>query len=226
MKRGTIYGVGVGPGDPELMTLKALRLIRDCDVIAVPHREADKSVALKIARAAAGGTLGKMIVPIDMPMTRDATLRLSAFETGVDTISALLGEGKNVVFLTLGDPSVYSTYGYLHACLTERGYDARLVPGVTSFCASAAALGIPLCEDREQMHLIPGGTDAEEALTLHGTKVFMKGNSAELKQALKDRNLPVFAAENCGMENEVLHRSADELNGDSGYFTVTIVKEQ
>ena len=226
MKRGTIYGVGVGPGDPELMTLKAVRLIRDCDVIAVPHSEADKCVALKIASDAVGGILDKTIVPIDMPMTRDATLRFTAYEAGADTISTILDEGKNVVFLTLGDPSVYSTYGYLHACLIARGYDAQLVPGVTSFCASAAALGIPLCEDREQLHRIPGAAGAEEALTLHGTKVFMKGNSAELKQALKDRNLPVFAAENCGMENEVLHRSADELNGDSGYFTVTIVKEQ
>ena len=226
MKRGTVYGVGVGPGDPELMTLKAVRLIRDCDVIAVPHREADQCAALKIARAAAGGISDKKIVPIDMPMTRDEKLRLSAFESGADIISALLDEGKNVVFLTLGDPTVYSTYGYLQRRLTGRGYDARLVPGVTSFCASAAALGIQLCEDREQLHLIPGGTDAGEALTLRGTKVFMKGSSAELKQMLKDRNLPVFAAENCGMENESLYRSADELNGDAGYFTVTIVKEQ
>ena len=127
--KGVLYGVGVGPGDPELLTLKAARLIRECDEIAVPHKEKDKCFALRIASGAVPEIDEKPILEIDMPMTRDMAVRERAYEAGAAKLAAALDEGKTVVFLTLGDPTVYSTYGYLHARLAELGYDARLVQG-------------------------------------------------------------------------------------------------
>ena len=225
--KGVLYGVGVGPGDPELMTLKAARLIRECDVIAVPHKEKDKCFALRIASGAVPEIEEKTILEIDMPMTRDMAVRGRAYEAGAAKLAAELDAGKTVVFLTLGDPTVYSTYGYLHVRLAGLGYDARLVPGVTSFCASAAALGVPLCEDVEELHIIPGGADnAEKTLAYPGSKVFMKGNLPALLAAADGAGQRLCGAENCGTENERLYRSTGEIPADAGYYTVVIAKEE
>lgn len=224
--KGVLYGVGVGPGDPELMTLKAARLIRECDVIAVPHKEKDKCFALRIAAGAVPETDEKPILEIDMPMTRDMAVREKAYEAGAEKLAAELEAGKTVVFLTLGDPTVYSTYGYLHGRLAARGYDARLVPGVTSFCAAAAALGTPLCEDAEELHVIPGGRkNAGETLGYPGSKVFMKGSVPELVEAAREKSVTLRGAENCGTENEKLYRDTKEIPGEAGYYTVIIAKE-
>jgi precorrin-2/cobalt-factor-2 C20-methyltransferase len=224
--KGILYGVGVGPGDPELLTLKAARLIKDCDVIAVPHKEKDRCFALRIAAGAIPEIDGKPVVEIDMPMTRNAAVREQAYEAGALKLKAELDAGKTVVFLTLGDPTVYSTYGYLHERVAALGYDARLVPGVTSFCASAAALGIPLCEDSEELHVIPGGRkDPGAVLSYGGTKVFMKGNVPELLDAAEKDGTMLRGAENCGTENEKLYRKTADIPGDAGYYTVSIAKE-
>lgn len=226
MKRGILYGVGVGPGDPGLMTLKAARLIEACDVIAIPHVDPAQCTAYGIAEAAVPAIKQKPVVCVEMPMTRDETVRAAAYRAGADKLATELDAGRTVVFLTLGDPSVYSTYGYLHTILQSRGYDARMAAGVTSFCAAAAALGVPLCEDRESLHLIPGGQNVHEALALSGVKIFMKGNTEALKDALAGRNLAVAAVENCGMEGERHYYGASVLPEDAAYFTVTIVKEK
>lgn len=224
--KGILYGVGVGPGDPELITLKTARLIRECDVIAVPHKEKEKCFALRIAAGAVPEVDGKPILEIDMPMTRDMQVRERAYKAGADKLTAALDEGKTVVFLTLGDPTVYSTYGYLHERVAALGYDARLVPGVTSFCASAAALGIPLCEDSEELHVIPGGRkDPGQVLSSGGTKVFMKGSVPELIAAANTAGARLLGAENCGTEDEKLYRNTEEIPGDAGYYTVIIAKE-
>ena len=224
--KGILYGVGVGPGDPELITLKTARLIRECDVIAVPHKEKEKCFALRIASGAVPEIDEKPILEIDMPMTRDMSARELAYEAGAKKLTAELDAGRTVVFLTLGDPTVYSTYGYLHERVAALGYDARLVPGVTSFCACAAALGIPLCEDAEELHVIPGGRkDPGEVLSYGGSKVFMKGSVPELIAAANEKGVQLLGAENCGTENEKLYRNKEEIPGGAGYYTVIIAKE-
>ena len=222
---GTLYGIGVGPGEPELLTLKAARLIRDCDLIAVPHRDPKQCAALSVALGAVPEAKDKPVLAIDMPMTRDASARERAYEAGAKALEAALDEGKTVAFLTLGDPSVYSTYGYLQTRLLRAGYDVRTVPGVPSFCAAAAELNAPLCLDREPLHLIPGGEPIEDALALEGVKVFMKGGTESVLRAIKRRGCAAQAVENCGTPEQRVYRGIDEIPNDTGYFTVIIVKE-
>ena len=226
MNKGMLYGVGVGPGDPELLTLKAARLIRECDIAAIPEK-AERCFAYRIAVKAVPELTEKPLLEIVMPMTRDKALREEAWKSGASLIAEQLDAGKTVVFLTLGDPSVYSTFGYLGNILREAGYETGTVPGVPSFCAAAASLSIPLCEDREELHLIPGGKrNASGALSYPGTIVFMKGNLPELLAELKKGGYTVLGAQNCGTGEEALYRSLDEIPEDAGYYTVVIAKEK
>ena len=216
MEAGTLYGVGVGPGDPELMTLKAVKTALACDLIAVPHKDAAKCTALKIALGAAPELAEKPLLTVDMPMTKDADLLEESYRKGAALLEAELAQGKNVCFLTLGDPTVYSTYLYLHQRVT--------IPGVTSFCGAAAALGISLCENDQQLHIIPGTYTPTQALQLPGVKVMMKNNLPATLEALKAMGATAAMVENCGMENEKVYPHFADLKEPSGYFSLVIVK--
>ncbi len=226
MKHGILYGVGVGPGDPELLTLKAARLLMTCDCIAIPHRSAEQCFAYRIACGAVEEAADRPVLCIDMPMTRDQQARERACRAGADALCAALADGKTVVFVTLGDPSVYSTFAYLEARVEAQGFAVEWVPGVPSFCAAASALKEPLCTDREPLHILPGGVNAEDALRLSGTRVFMKGELAPLLEALRDADGEAKAVENCGTAEQRVYRSAAEIPADAGYYLVTIVKEE
>ena len=153
--KGIVYGVGVGPGDPELMTLKAVRLIRENDVIAVPGQTAKEAVAYKIAAQAVPEIADKELLPIYMPMITDRERLREEHQKGAGLIEHYLEQGKNVVFLTLGDPTIYCTFSYLQKILETGGYYVELVSGVPSFCAAAARLEISLAEKEEELHIIP-----------------------------------------------------------------------
>ncbi|MBR6322246.1 MAG: precorrin-2 C(20)-methyltransferase [Lachnospiraceae bacterium] len=225
MKQGIIYGVGVGPGDPELLTLKAARLLRECGVVAIPQ-EKEKCFAFRIAEGAVPELSEKPVLELVLPMTRDKEARAKAQDAAAAALAAELRQGRTVVFLTLGDPSVYSTWGYLLLRLREAGFAAETVPGVPSFSAAAAALGVPLCEDREELHILPGGVKAEDALKYPGTKVFMKGQLPALLRAASELKQPLVGAENCGTREEKLYHSLEEIPEDAGYYTLIIAKEQ
>lgn len=225
MKKGTLYGVGVGPGDPELMTLKAVKAARGSDVIAVPHKDIAKCTALKIALGAVPELADKALLAVDMPMTKDPVILENAYAAGTAAIAAQLEQGKNVCFLTLGDPTVYSTYLYLHERVVQLGFEAHIIPGVPSFCAAAAELGIPLCENKEQLHVIPGTYTPTEALRLPGVKVMMKNNLPVTLPALRQAGVQAAMVENCGMENQHVYRTLEEIPADAGYFSLLIVKD-
>ena len=226
MKKGVLYGVGVGPGDPELLTVKAVNLIKGCDVLAIPHRNSGDCFAYRIAMKAVSEAKDKAVLPVDMPMTRDKAVREAAYKAGAEKVAEVLSGGKNIVFLTLGDPSVYSTFAYLAPQVRSLGFEVVWVPGVTSFCASAAALGQSLCADREELHIIPGSINARDALQLPGAKVFMKGELSALLDTLRENGKDAQAVENCGTEGERLYKTLDEIPEDAGYYLVTIVKEK
>ena len=214
--RGTIYGVGVGPGDPELMTLKAVRLIRENRYIALPSEEPRGSLAYRIAVQAAPELAEKEL----------AKLR-EAHEKGARQLMALADTGENVVFLTLGDPTVYCTFSYLQHILEAEGYPVELVSGVTSFCAAAARLNLPLAEWDEPIHVLPAAHKTGDRLELEGTYVLMKSAShmREVKDMLKASGRKVQAVLNCGMDSEKVCRNAEEIPDDAGYFSLIIAKE-
>ena len=164
-------------------------------------------------------------------MTHDRAARNASHDAAADAICALLDEGKNVAFLTLGDPTVYSTGWYVHKRVVSRGYDAELIPGVPSFCAAAARLGRALCEDGEMLHIIPASHGKErEGLALPGSKVLMKAGRGVLRvrEELRESGQLENAAlvERCGMEGERLVYDMDELREPSGYFSIILVKEE
>ncbi len=226
--KGIAYGVGVGPGDPEYITLKAVRLIRENDVIAVPGKEAKSSVAYQIAVQAVPELADKELVPVYMPMVKDRKLIDEEHRKGSETLKAYLDKGRNVVFLTLGDPTIYCTFSYIQHYLEAEGYQVELVSGITSFCAAAARLGIPLVEWDEPLHVVPAVHKTEDRLEQDGSYVLMKSAShmKEVKALLKASGRSVSAVVNCGMENEALYRSADDIPDDAGYFSLIIAKEK
>ena len=226
--RGIAYGVGVGPGDPELMTLKAVRLIRENDIIVVPGKDPKDSVAYKIAEAVIPEISEKTVVSVSMPMVKDKEVLADSHRKAVEQIESYLDEGKNVVYLTLGDVSIYCTFTYLQGILEEDGYAVELVSGIPSFCAAAARLNTPLAEGKEELHIIPASYKKEDGFLYEGTNVLMKSAShmSDVKEYLREKNTTVFAVENCGMENEKVYQTLDEIPDDAGYFSLIISKNK
>lgn len=168
MKKGTFYSIGVGPGNPKLMTLEAVETIKACDVIALPQSGGKQNVAFEIAKDYLDG---KEIVFCDMPMIRGGKELRRYHEEAAGALGRHLDGGKDVGFLTLGDPSIYSTAMYIHRILKEAGYRTGMIAGVPSFCAAAARLDIALCEGRQPLHVIPASyRNMEQALLLPGTQ--------------------------------------------------------
>lgn len=225
---GKLYGIGVGPGDPELMTLKAVKTITACDIIAVPGTDYKESIAYKIAAGAVEMLDTKEIIAIAMPMVKDEAVLQENHQKGAKTVIDYLEQGKNVGFLTLGDVCVYSTYLYIHRLVEQAGYDTEIINGIPSFCAAAARLNIGLSEKAEQLHVIPASYQIEEALKLPGTKILMKsGNQiGNVKKQVKESNLEAVMIENCGMENEKIYRHVDDIDEQAGYYSLIIIKDK
>ena len=224
---GTVYGVGVGPGDPELMTLKACRLIRENDCIAVPGKDAQESAAYKIAVQAVPELADKELLPICMPMVKDRQQIEEEHRKGAERLRKYLDQGKNVVYLTLGDPTIYCSFSYLQHILEEKGYPVELVSGIPSFCAAAARLNIPLTEWEEPLHVLPASYRTEDLLDQPGTYVLMKAASRmkETKALIRERGREACAVLNCGMEGEMICRRVDDIPDDAGYFSLIISRQ-
>ena len=230
MRKGKIYGVGVGPGDPELMTVKALRILREADVIAVPGRKPEESAAYRIAAQMVPEIAGKEILAVTMPMTKDREVLRAGHIEAAEKIEKHLSEGRDVAYITLGDPSIYSTLTYLEPYLRSDGYETEIISGVPSFCAAAARLHVPLAEWDEPLHILPAvhilpaAAPDGGALPAEGTSVLMKtgGSMHELKELLKKEHRSAQAVENCGYPGEKVYLTADEIPDDAGYFTLVI----
>lgn len=228
MEKGTLYGVSIGPGEPELITLKALNIISNSKYIATPHTGTGDSLALSIVSQAIDLS-DKEIMKLEFPMTKDKDILSKSHQVAADAIAEVLDTGNDVAMLNLGDVTIYSTFAYTMDKLLEKNYDVEVIPGVTSFCASASKLRIGLTTMNEPLHIIPAtGIDLREALQMPGSKVLMKiGKSMpKLIEVLKELNLEdnVYAVENCGLENEKIYNNLDEFDGKMGYFTIVIVK--
>ena len=225
--KGIAYGVGVGPGDPKLMTLRAIELIRENDVIAVPGKEPKESVAYKIAAAVVPEIADKELVPVYMPMIKDRALIDDEHKKGAALLKKYLDQGKNVVYITLGDPTIYCTFSYLQHYLEADGYPVELVPGISSITAAAARLNLPLTEWDEPLHVLPAVHKTDAAMDLPGTYVLMKSAShmKDVKETLRKGGKDVQAVIDCGMPTEQIYRSLEEIPDDAGYFALVIVKE-
>jgi precorrin-2/cobalt-factor-2 C20-methyltransferase len=223
--KGILYGVGVGPGDKKLLTILAVETLKKADIIAVPDTGGEKT-ALNIVLEY---ITGKKIMHCSMPMTRDTAILKKSHETCAEQICAELEKGLGIAFITLGDPTIYSTYMYVHRLVVEKGYCAEIINGIPSFCAAAAKLDISLCDGKETLHIIPASYEGvDDLLSLNGNKVLMKSGKSilNIKEKLEEQNLLGNSkmVECCFMENEKIYHSLSDFDGDSSYFSIIIVK--
>ena len=240
-KRGTFYGIGVGPGDPELITVKALKIIKSSPIIAAPRTGNGDMVALDIVwrtgilseSAEIAEEFDKKILAMDFTMDKDPAKRKENYRKNAEAAASYLDNGQDVAMVTLGDVSLYSTVHYIADELISRGYEIIMVPGVPSFSAAAASLTIPLAEMDAPVHIIPSvRNNSDDYLNLLGTKVLMKAGR-HLHRTLDELDrrglLDVTSlAVNCGMDDEILIKKLGDdepLPDKTGYFTTVIVRD-
>ena len=232
--KGKLYGIGVGPGDPELMTVKAARLVSEADVIITPKTEKkDGSVALNIAKPYIKDHTE--IVPVVFPMVLNDDTQKEGWEEARNIITKLLSEGKQVVFLTLGDPMFYSTYMYVYRLVENSGYEIETVPGVTAFCAIGSHLGYPIVEKEEVLAIVPATAPKEKidkVLAVADDAVIMKvyRNFGEVQETLKKHNMADEAVmiSRVGLDGEKIYRGLQDMPADTklNYLSTILAKRK
>ena len=234
MNTGTLYGIGIGPGDPELITLKGARLISACQNLFVPKaRTASESVALAIARPLVGPKT--RIEEIVFPMTADREELAERWDEAATRVASVLMAGEDACFLTLGDPLLYSTYIYLLRALRKiiPALNTVTVPGITAFSAVAALTDFPLGEGREPVTIVPAADDltaVRRGLAAGGTVVLMKIGKRlpEVLDLLDEENLlesSVFVSHATMAEQRIetdLRRLKEE-GPEAGYLSIILV---
>lgn len=228
---GKLYGIGVGPGDPELLTLKAKRTIEGCQAIAIPVKsEGEKSTAFEIIRPVTD-IQGKKIIEVVFEMSTNSSDYWKCGQIAGDVIIEELKKGNDVSIITLGDVSIYSTYMYLEKYVREKGYETEIIPGIPSFCSGAAIAGIPLTLGNEGLAIVPSARDnplVGEALDKFDNIVIMKAGKSidKIVNMMKKRNVPIECAtiiHNVGMEDQYV--GPIDTGRDYGYFTTVIIKK-
>ncbi len=153
---GTLYGLGIGPGDPELMTLKALRLMKAAPVLAYPAPEQGESLARRIVAPHLDG--GHIEVAIRMPLVEARFPAQQVYDRAAEELGAHLTAGRDVAVLCEGDPFFYGSFMYLFGRMAER-FPVEVVPGVSSLTACAAVLGAPLAARNDVLTVVPAPLD-------------------------------------------------------------------
>lgn len=231
--KGHFYGIGVGPGDPELLTYKAVRILGEVDCVAFPVTgKGRESTACRIA----GRFIrpGADLVEIDFPMTHDRARLEEAWAAARRAVQERLDAGQSTAFLTLGDPMLYSTYIYLYQHLEEAGYPVSTVPGITSFSAAAAAAGMPLAFGGEKVALLPGaaaeGLKAGDLAAFETVVLFKVARSYERLVALLEAEgrLPgSVLVVSCGHPEERVITDLRAVSGaDLSYFSLIISRKE
>jgi len=216
---GKLFGIGVGPGDPELITKKAIRLINEADVIfTASSTKNDYSLALKIAEPYIDDNAN--IQSLSFPMIKDKIESGKAWKNNAEIIAKKLREGKNAAFITLGDPVTYSTFGYILTAMKNVMPDANIeiVPGITSFHAAAARCNKILVEAEETLAIMSGAyggenirSIAEKVDKLAIVKAYK--NTEDINNALKETGFydKSIAISKCGRQGEKIIDNIEDL---------------
>jgi precorrin-2/cobalt-factor-2 C20-methyltransferase len=231
---GTLYGIGVGPGDPELITLKALKVLhRIPHIFASCSTKNSYSLALRIVRSHLNGA---GIEHLPFPMTKDARVLQEAWEYNARRVLEVLVTGVDAAFVTLGDPLTYSTFGYLLKTLKRLAPEVRIVtiPGITSYNAAAALTHIPLIEGEESFYLVSGALGAarlKEVIDKSDNIVILKTyrHFDDIYQTLEEMDLldRTTCISRCGLEGETVVENLRDLKGRSlPYLSMIIIKKQ
>jgi precorrin-2/cobalt-factor-2 C20-methyltransferase len=238
---GTFIGIGVGPGDPELITIKAVKALKVVDVICVPKSHAKKpSMALSMVRQIlAEREKPAEILELVFPMTKDDLNNRKLWVENAAIVAANAKKG-NVAFITLGDPMLYSTFLYLYECIKETypEIELEIIPGVTSVTAAAASAKLPLAEKEEVVTIIPSDIDPtliEQTAKHADNLVFMKC-AHHIKEFIPillkagfTENSTIALVKRCTLcEEKVTVGKLGEVNTwdiKEDYFSVAIIKK-
>jgi precorrin-2/cobalt-factor-2 C20-methyltransferase len=231
---GILYGIGVGPGDPELITLKALRILERVPyVFAAASSKNDYSLALNIVRHYIAQAI---VEPLYFPMTSDLQVQAEAWDKNARRVLERLDQGEDAAFLTIGDPLTYSTYGYLLKTIKtiNNRIKAITIPGITSYNAAAALANIPLAEGEESFYLISGaqgGDHLRDAIGKSDNIVMLKTyrHFDKIYQTLEELNLLDCATciSMCGLSGETMTHDLRTLKDQKmPYLSLVIIKKK
>ncbi len=228
-KKGKLIGIGVGPGDTELVTLKAAKVLKSVPVVFSPKSSKEKeSIALSIVRPILEERKDYkrlMIVEPIFPMIENKKELEKIWTSASELIAQYLNTGRDVAFITLGDPSIFSTYSYVQKKLIDK-YEIETIPGITSFTACAAAKNKALVEQNDILTIVPKIDDRlEEILDYSDSIVLMKAsrNTSRLKSTIEDKKRPkeIYSVQNCTRENEKI---IEGFSNEKPYLTTTIIQ--
>jgi len=229
MKKGKFYGIGVGVGDPENITVKATKKLHEVDVIVLPEaKSGEGSTAFNIVKEYVKAGVEQMF--LEFPMIKDVEARKVFRKNNADKISAELEKGKNVAFLTIGDPMTYSTYTYVLEHIAD-DVEVETVAGITSFNSIAARLNVPLMIGDEDLKVVSVNrkTDIYKEIENNDNLVLMKisRNFEKIKKAIIETGNKENAVivSDCGKDNEVVYWDIEKVE-EVPYFSTMILKKK
>ncbi len=236
----SLIGIGVGPGDPDLLTVKAVKAIQNADIIMCPASKEDRpSIALSVVSSLIDKSKNQEIVKLIFPMTKDKDVLDATWKKNAKIMAEKVLLGKNVVYLTVGDPFLYSTWIYMHKDLKENypQMDISVIPGIVSIFTFASKVGISIAEGAEKVAIIPSCYDlssVKEIAKNCETMVFLKDGRYfdQVIKVLKESGFPddsIFAiGQDLGTENEIIRKmTLGEVNDETlttKYFSILVVK--
>jgi len=236
----SLIGIGVGPGDPELLTVKAVKAIHNADIIMCPASNEDRpSIALSVVSSIIDKSKNQKIIKLIFPMTKDKDVLEQTWKRNAKIMAETVLTGKNVVYLTVGDPFLYSTWIYMHKDLKENYPDMNIsvIPGIVSIFTFAAKVGVSVAEGAEKVAIIPSCYDlssVKEIAKHSESMIFLKDGRYfdQVIKVLKESGFPddsIFAiGQDLGTENEIIRKmTLGEVNDGTlttKYFSILVVK--
>ncbi|MEX0861819.1 precorrin-2 C(20)-methyltransferase [Nitrosopumilus sp.] len=235
-----LIGIGVGPGDVDLLTVKAVKAIQNADIIMCPASNEDRpSIAFAVVSPIIDKSKNQEIVKLIFPMTKDKDVLEATWKKNAKIMAQTVLSGKNVVYLTVGDPFLYSTWIYMHRDLKENypDMDISVIPGIVSMFTFAAKVGVSIAEGAEKVAIIPSCYDlssVKEIAKNSESMIFLKDGRYfdKVIEVLKESGFPdnsIFAiGQDLGTENEIIRKmTLGEVNDDTlttKYFSILVVK--
>lgn len=235
-----LVGIGVGPGDPDLLTVKAVRAIQNADVIMCPASKEDRpSIAFSVVSPLIDRSRNQEVVKLVFPMTKDRDVLESTWKRNAQIMAEKVLSGKNVVYLTVGDPYLYSTWIYMHKDIEQNHPEIRqsVIPGIVSMFTFASKVGVSIAEGAEKVSIIPSCYDlssVKEIAKNSETMVFLKDGRYfdQVIDVLREAGFPddsVFAiGQDLGTDHEIIRKlTLGEVNDGvltTKYFSILVVK--
>lgn len=232
---GILYGIGAGPGDPELLTVKAFRILSESRVIAFPKkRSGEKSYARQIIDAYIDPQ-EKDMLGLVFPMTKDPVILEREWNKAAEAVAEKLESGENVAFVTEGDPMLYSTFIHMKNVLQKRmpNVKTEVVPGISSVNGTAARLNIPLADGDEHVAIIPATDDRDalkRAIETHDCVIFLKVAkvAALISSVIRELGLEAYAhaVTKVTSSDEVIWTLDEFERAEPNYLTLMVVKKK